>query len=205
MAVTQLKKQIAELTAAGNPDSDIAEMLDITPGYVSQIKTDRSYQNYYAELTAGTRITKHEIYSKIDDNYDKLEEKLTAVMVDNFDILVTAMAKTPEKLVNWASKLNAAKRRASGEATGSTGNPRGAVTLILPSFIVQASKQELGVIHNENQEIVEIDGRTLLAMDNRKLAEIGAAERQAQLETTVTNRSLPNLADSLDYSNISIA
>lgn len=194
--VSLLKRQVAQLAASGQTGAEIAAELGVTPGYVSQLQEDASYQQFYSELTAATRLATHSVHSQIDTNYDKMELALTDAMLGNFDKLVLGMVSNPMQLVKLMTSLNQAKRRASGEQLQSQGQTKGQVILELPQFMVSAARQVVEVSHNAKQEIIEVDGRPLVAMPS---ANLKAMTKLQQIPTKVLEPA-PTVALDMDLS-----
>lgn len=164
-----IKEQAARLRAGGQSIEATADRLQVTPSYIKQLEGDQIFQRLYSELTAGNRISKHRTYQHIDDNWDKLETIFTDALVENANEVVAMMASKPKTLIDFGRMLNGAKRRASGETAPSLPGDGDTVILELPNFITDASRTTTQVQHNSQQEIIEVDGRTLVAMGSDQL------------------------------------
>lgn len=196
--MSALKEKIAKLTLDGLTDALIAAKCGVTPGYISQIKSDQQYQRIHSELAAATRVAKHETYVAIDDNWDSLELTYTQALRENAATLIASLATKPRELINLGRLLNSAKRRASGE-TSPTHRVGDLVELEVPAFMLQAAMSDFGARHNSQNEIVEVAGRTLLAMPSDQLRAASApaldAPQSVQSEISYIKEERPSVGE----------
>jgi hypothetical protein len=162
------KQQVAELAAKGLAPADIARQLNITTSYISQLLQDDEYKHMYNKLLAHQQVATHSTYAQIDENYNSLELKLSALLVENSDIVLGALIEKPGTLLAAIRTLNQVKRRAVGEGyQGDAVQNNQAVVLVMPTFIADASTPK--VIHNSNNEVIEVDGRSLVSLSDTAL------------------------------------
>jgi hypothetical protein len=147
-----MKDRILALLGNGVAPEATAAAVGCTPAYISQLLKEPDFAAKVAELRCAnlTQATER------DGKYDTLEDKLLAKLED----LIPFMIK-PMEVVKALSAMNSAKRRGAGAESSSTVN--NIVVLQLPQVI----KNRFQV--NDKQEVVEVDGRTLLTIDGSKL------------------------------------
>lgn len=171
------KRKVAELAAQGMKQEEIATILKTTPSYISQIVSDDGYQALLAEITAAQRLGKHAIYSEIDNNYDHLELELTRVMKAQAHEIAQMAAGKFSDLMNYVRTLNGVKRRASGEQ----GNlpTHGQKVIELPTFLLRAEDKVPEVQHNSSNEIIEVDGKSMISITNDNLRTMAKEKAEA--------------------------
>lgn len=175
-----MKDKVKELLGSGLPNNVVADAVGLSEGAITQMMSDESFAAEVQELKIKTLTEATHRDSKYNSLEDKvlemLEEKLT-----NF-----APMFKPMELSRLMTALNAAKRRgAPAELSAST--PKQVVPLILPAVIMQK------FIINGNNQVVEIDGRSI--------ATISASKVIKELETRSQNREANVPANAADIAN----
>ena len=175
-----IKHRVAALRARGMSSSDVAEELGISPGTITQLEADDSYNAIYSQLTKASRIQKQPVYQQTDNYYDYLENQFAALLVANEDIILTAMASKPEFIMGFMTKLNGLTRRSAGEQpTAPSGTEL--VALELPTFITDVAP--VAVQHNNANEVIEVGSTPLVSMSSgglRRMSEASTEQKQLQ-------------------------
>jgi len=161
-----LKQQAAELAAQGVQPAEAAELLDVTPSYLCQLQEDNEFQRIYNSLVSANRVATHQQVTQIDSHYNNLEHSLLEAMVDHKDVVLASFIEKPAMMLNALKTFNTAKRRGMGETTNQLAKGE-VVVLELPTFITEASQPV--VRHNEQHEVIEVDGKPLVSRSSTAL------------------------------------
>lgn len=186
------KQEAATLLASGLSLTAAASKLGVTVGYLSQIQEDSEYQRYYQQLVSRQRVVTHSTVSKIDGHYDSLELKFAELIDRNSEVVLASMVQDPKTILRAMETFNKLKRRSVGESVGAASENE-VVRLVLPDYIVSSCTPV--VKHNSQNEVIEVDGRTLVSLSDTALK-----SQLAELTTARSQVKIPNLADPLDTS-----
>lgn len=148
-----MKDRILALLGNGVAPSATAAAVGCDPSYVSQLLKDDGFAAEVAELRSVSLMAATER----DKRWDTLEDKLLAKLDDLIPFMVR-----PMEVVKALTAANAAKRRGAASDNAAQGVTN-VVVLQLPPIVKQ--RFEL----NNRQEVVEVDGRTLLTIDGTQL------------------------------------
>lgn len=170
-----LKRQVARLAASGMGGTEIAAKLHVTPGYISQLEQDDDYKRLYQEMVSQQQVATHGVTTKIDNCYNTLELMFAETLVENAEVVMAAMISSPKHINEFLRTLNGAKRRGVGEGANGL-NPATVVQLQLPTFFLNQSTPQ--VKHNQNNEVIEVDGRSLVSLSGT-----GVRSQLSQLQT----------------------
>ena len=156
------REDLISAVAAGFTQTEIADSLGVTPSAVHQAIEKYQVMAAAAERKANSRA------ATIDDRLDKIEELATAKLE-----LAVAHLSDPLKILRVLDVVNKAKRRSLGEhKTGDS------VTNIAVLQLPQ--RMAIQVVQNQQNEVVEIDGRPLVTMQAAVLLQ-KIREKQATL------------------------
>lgn len=152
------RDQIRDLLGQGLANEVVAAAVGCSASYITQLLADEEFN---AEVTA-LRVTKLSRENKRDDRLGDLEDKL----IDNLEMAINnRMIHKPHDVLRSFQVINNAKRRG---VTGGIGDQRlngGVVNLTLPVVVVNS----VTVKTNSTNEVIEIDGKSLLTIAPEKL------------------------------------
>jgi hypothetical protein len=185
------KQQLAVLIAEGVPYSTVATIANVSLGRLSQlIDSDTELQACIAEKKAAQVVQNRAKIGKleglIDDTTGKLSELLTECT--SFGEATTAL----QRLYAIQSQMRgAAHLNGSGQDEASGLNLRLGVI----------AQKQLNVVVNINQQIIEMDGRTVVPMDRagvEKLFSVPAQEVEYTADMSIGQRLAEMLGGSGD-------
>jgi len=158
---TGIRGQALMLLSRGIPTGQVAEMLQCTPGFVSQLKADPVFA---AELEKKREeVTLAQVIR--DDRLDTLED----LCIDAVELALKNPLQTvkPMEAVSALRSINGLQRRsrdAVGKDMESGREGKNIVILDLPT-LPDGSTMRVGVgievVRNKNNELVAVDGQTL--------------------------------------------
>lgn len=164
-----MSDQIASMLSKGLSQVEVANAVGCSESYISQLMSDGDFKAKVNALKAA-RYGTHE---ELDGLYDTVE---LLAMKRLHELAETKVFLTPDNLFKLATMSNAAKRKTGMAASNSPG--AGATIIInLPSGLIPG----LTVIKSRQNEVLEVNGQTLLPMDTRTLLAKNAA-RQAEID-----------------------
>lgn len=173
-----------EMLAQGLQGSVVAATIGVTESYISQLMGDEDF----AAAVQAKRVEQSQEDQKYDDKLARVEE----VYLDRIE-QKAGMANLQQSMQAFKI-LNAAKRKKDRSLQPATQNIGAIVNIQLP--VVLAPKY----IMNQQSEIVEVEGKTMVAATPKNLEAILAAKKPAvaaqlaeKLEATQTERALVTL------------
>jgi hypothetical protein len=152
------KDQAIELLAQGVATSQVAAAIGCDPSYISQLKADPEVQQKIAEISAASTLED----IKFDDMLDSAEMMALQKIEKNMAFATLGQAMSAFKI------LNAARRR-KDEVPAPQGGVTVNVNLTLPASALPK------YITNSSNEIVEVEGRTMVSATPRTIDDILAA------------------------------
>lgn len=159
-------RKIREGLAQGATTSEIARSLGLSSSAVSQIKSSQNFASV------------NDKYAHMDDLMDSVEMRL----VERFNQLLDSglLSMGAKDILTAFRTINGAKRRSLHEGGPSTViNETKVVRLQLPESFMHK------MIRNENNEIIAVDGKSLITIDPTKLGDLQNEQRiKLQLEHT---------------------
>lgn len=169
----QLRNVIAASLAAGERPSDIAKREEVTEGYISQLRTDPDFQLLLAKYSNDTTTQQAYRDALIDSLQDRALEKLSL----NFD----KCTRTSNEILRVFKVTNEARR------SGYLNTPESSkvVQVTLPIFLVKAA-DSVSYQTNEQNEVVEIDGRPLISQTSEDLLN-SVANRRSRKEKEINS------------------
>lgn len=153
------KDQAIKMLADGIPNVQIASALGVDESYISQLKTDPEIQERIQAL-AGERTAE-------DMSFDDAVREAEKVALDR--IARNLPHANMGQALNAFKALNAAKLRRDGAAPGTSGPTVQNVTLVMPMQTV------VNYVTNTRNEIVEVEGKTMISASVKSLDDILAA------------------------------
>lgn len=147
-----MKDRILALLGNGVNPSATAAAVGCDPSYITALLKDDAF----ASEVAARRSTSLMAATERDNKWDSLEDKLLAKLEDLLPFMMR-----PMEVVKALAAVNSAKRR--GVGANESQQVTNIVVLQLPSVIKQRFQL------NDRQEVVEVDGRTLLTIDGAQL------------------------------------
>lgn len=162
------KEQIISMLAQGIPTSQIAAALGVDDSYISQLKADPEVQQQVAEQAAAATVKD----LAFDELLESAEEKALERIEKNIHFANMGQALAAFRV------LNGAKKRREASLTALSGTTAVTVNLTLPAINI------VNYTTNRNNEIVEVEGKTMISASVRSLDSIlaqRAGERQAAL------------------------
>ena len=165
-------ESIREALAQGQKQRDIAKQLGVTESAVSQQVKQVKQEAPATGAPAATGAASPA--QQIDTAYENVELKLVQRLEQQLDTGFLAM--NSKELLQAIRTINGTKRR-----TGAEGLPQGTsitqnntmVSLQMPARIRHQ------VIKNVNNEIIEVDGKTLLTVDPTQLSRLNQERKDA--------------------------
>lgn len=152
----QAREGLLELLAQGVSPVQAAAAVGVTESYVSQLLSDEDF----AADVESRKVARTEQDLKYDQKIDAAEE----VFLDNIER--KASFANLQQSLHAFKVLNGAKRRKDSRVGAGSSGPAVVVNLVLPAqFIPQH-------VINANNEIVEVDGRTMVSAAPKKLEEM---------------------------------
>jgi predicted transcriptional regulator len=148
-------EQIITNVAKGLSQVQVAKMLGVDESYVSQVVNSEDGQAAIAELASQI--------SEVNEKFDTVLEETEMLALDRIKNR-TGMANLQQSLAIFKT-LNAAKRRR--DTSPATRQTVGEVqVLVLPQIAVT------NYVMNSNSEIIEVEGRTMISADAKKLPQM---------------------------------
>ena len=173
-----MEETILQLLAQPNiTQADVASVLNITEGYVSQIVNTPTFQTKLSKIKVESLITETAHDSKLATT----ESKALAKVEQMLDYVTK-----PMEAAKIFQVLNAAKRRGASEAEQQTviNSQNTVVMLQLPNIV----KQKFTT--NNNNEVVQIGDRPMVTMDSQLLL----AKTKEKDNDTTTNTTMVTTA-----------
>lgn len=155
--MSDTKQQIITNLARGIPPAQIARFLGVTESYVSQIRDDPEVK----ELVRQQAAAENEEVEKYDKSLDDAEA--TALRNISGKLPLANMQQSLQAF----RILNAAKRRKDSRTL-----TQGQVDAPLVQIFLPAAAPEIQFITNQQAQIIEVEGRTMTAIDPSKLKEL---------------------------------
>lgn len=162
------KEQIISMLAQGIPTSQIAAALGVDDSYISQLKADPEVQQQVAEQAAAATVKD----LAFDELLESAEEKALERIEKNVHFANMGQALAAFRV------LNGAKKRREASLIALSGTTAVTVNLTLPAINI------VNYTTNRNNEIVEVEGKTMISASVRSLDSIlaqRAGDRQAAL------------------------
>lgn len=159
---TKAEEDILRLLSDGHSQETVSTTLGITPSQISQYL---SKDDFRSELSV-RKSKKLEKYKKLDDGYDRLEQKV----MDKLEQSIMFVSK-PGELTAILTRLNAAKRRMSDPSTNNAVPIQQIVQVVLPTAIIhQFTKTAEGhVVAVDSKSLVTIPSSVLSSLANSSL------------------------------------
>lgn len=174
------RSQALELLAQGIQASQVAEVIGVTESYVSQLLAD---EDFAAQLSA-LKVESAKKDKEYDEKLDQAEEDFLDRIVER-----SRMANLQQSMQGF-KLLNSAKRRRDSARGAGTGQPQTVVNITLPVAVMPT------YIMNQQSEIVEVEGKTMVSATPKRLEEI-VAQRKASVQQKLEEQNLERAADVL--------
>ena len=155
--MSDTKQQIILNLARGIPPAQIARFLGVTESYVSQIKDDPEVK----DLVRQQASLESEAVEKFDTTLDEAEERALQNISSKIPLANMQQSLQAFKV------LNGARRRKDSRVM-----TQGQIDAPLVQIILPAAAPEVQFITNQQSQIVEVEGRTMTAIDPSKLKEL---------------------------------
>lgn len=155
--MSDTKQQVIANLARGIPPAQIARFLGITESYVSQLKDDPEVKELVRQEAAKTS----EEIEQFDSSLDEAEE----VALRNISGKLP-LANMQQSLQAF-KVLNAARRRKDSRIMN-----QGQIDAPLVQIFLPAAAPEIQFLTNKQMQIVEVEGRTMTAVEPSKLREL---------------------------------
>lgn len=166
---TGVKVEIAKLLVSGVKPVQVANKLNVSASYISQLAEDEEFQELFKELHAQRLDDRKEMITRqatIDDYIQRAELRTIERIYENIDLITVK----PERAMRMFQTLNGAKRRYHDSEFEQKSNDSDVklVALELPEHI-RGLAQKVNVQKNKNNEVIEVEGRTMQTMPTAKL------------------------------------
>lgn len=140
--------RIKTLLGNGMSNDVVANAVGVSPSYISQLMSDEQFHRDVVDL----RVKNHSQVTERDRSWDGIEDSLLTKLTE----IIPYMTR-PNDILNALKTANAAKRRSvqSQEAMAQTAQ---VVTLNMPVKVIH------NYVTNSRNEVVEVDGQTLVTM-----------------------------------------
>lgn len=155
-------KQLAltRLLGRGASNKDVAEELGLTPSAVTQLAAKPEVAQKIEEAQA----TQLALSTKIDESYDRIEEKLLTQLERTIPLLMR-----PGEIAKVLQTVNGAKRRGAGHRASEEG-PARILNLNIPIAL-----QTKFVVNSANQ-VIEAGAQTLVTMPSSNISKMAEAQ-----------------------------
>ena len=183
------KEQIISLLSQGIPATAVAAALGVTDSYISQLKSDPEL----AALISTGDIEKAEANSKFDNTLERAEMLALEKIEKNLPFANMGQAMAAFRILNSARKRSDAFAAVQDQSTNIT------VNLTLPAAAAAR------YVVNSSNEIVEVEGQTMITATAKSLDSLLAQRASAQLQQpklTSLNRAANVLATVTGISNM---
>lgn len=174
------RNQALELLAQGIPASQVAEVIGVTESYVSQLLAD---EDFAAQLST-LKVESAKKDKEYDDKLDQAEEDFLDRIVER-----SRMANLQQSMQGF-KLLNSAKRRRDSARGAGTGQPQTVVNITLPVAVMPT------YILNQQSEIVEVEGKTMVSATPKRLEEI-VAQRKVPVQQKLEEQNQERAAEVL--------
>lgn len=174
------RNQALELLAQGIPASQVAEVIGVTESYVSQLLAD---EDFAAQLSS-LKVESAKKDKEYDDKLDQAEEDFLDRIVER-----SRMANLQQSMQGF-KLLNSAKRRRDSARGAGTGQPQTVVNITLPVAVMPT------YILNQQSEIVEVEGKTMVSATPKRLEEI-VAQRKVPVQQKLEEQNQERAAEVL--------
>lgn len=167
----QNKDRIKNLLGSGLSPELVASAVGCEPSFISQLMSD----NDFAFEVAKIRAEDLESLQGRDKKYDSIED----LLLERLENVLPLMMK-PRDILSALQVINSAKRRAADII-----NPLGAGTKVVIQNVVQLQLPEKVVQtfeRNINNEVVSVEGKSLVAMPTSELLKEMRAEEKEEKE-----------------------
>lgn len=174
MAIGVNKDQVAKMLAQGLKPIEVALTVGCTPGYISQLLEDEEF----LEKVREGRIKKTAEVVELDNMYDRIEGKA----LNRLEKMIDLVSK-PRDLLEIATKMNGAKRRASVSPNEQLTAGR-VVTLNIPAALSHK------FILDANAQVVNVDNESMITMPDKTFREFAEARKEETNERSEESRIL---------------
>lgn len=178
------KDMALEMLAQGLQPPVVAATIGVTESYISQLLSDEDFAAAVAE--------KRSLQSQADMQYDDKLARVEEVYLDRIE-QKAGMANLQQSMQAFKI-INGAKRKKDRSAQPLTQNIGVVVNIALPTIVAPQ------YLLNQNSEIVEVEGKTMISASPKSLDGMVAARKPVQqpqlaekLETAQTERALVTL------------
>jgi hypothetical protein len=159
------REQAIHLLARNVKPTQIAQTIGVDVSYISQLKADPEVQEMISQI--GADMSAEDV--KVDDLIRTGEQQALENIVSKLKFATLGQSLSAFRILNDAKKRNEEAERNAGAGNGST------VILVLPQ---QASAN---YVMNHQNEIVEVDGKTMVAASNQTVDAMLAARAAKRL------------------------
>lgn len=149
------KNQIKELLGTGLSNEIVASAIGCDPSYISQLMADERFAGEVIALRTAALQANNKRDGRIDSIEDSLIEKLK-------ECVDTGVIYKPNDILRSFNVVNNAKRRGVPAQQNVTVNNQ-VVNLVLPPILVRQ------FVTDSRNEVVEVDGQTLVTMPSSSL------------------------------------
>lgn len=163
------KKAAARYLAQGVPTSQVAMAVGCDESYISQLRHDPEVVEWLKEFATDVTIQDTAFDNRVDDAEEKALQRLEKTL---------PFANFAQSLAAFRT-LNAARRRKEGPAAP-------AATTINVNLTLPASALPRYVSNSQN-EIVEVEGRTMVSATPASLEAVMAVRMNKQLQPGITD------------------
>lgn len=150
------REKVISLLGKGLPPVVVANATGISESRVSQIAAEPEAAAEIAEL----RFANLQVYSDLDDGYNRLEKKLLTKLEDSLCFI-----QRPGEIVKSLQIVNAAKRRGAESPTNGAIHQQ-VVTVVLPTQVVRTFTTDAA------NQVVQAGEQTLLTIQSSNVAKL---------------------------------
>jgi len=170
-------EKIKELLGNGLSNEVVATAVGVHPSYISQLMAD---EDFSAEVVS-LRTKQLTAATSRDRSWDGVEDKLLDKLSEVVDM---GMIYKPTEVLRALAIVNNAKRRGVSQQQAMVVNQQ-IVTLVLPEVVVKSFSR------NSVNEVVEVDGQTLVTMPASTLMQNLANGNKGRKDYEQVRRYLP--------------
>lgn len=158
--LTQNEENILKLLSDGHSQEVVASTLGITAGAISQ---QLSKDWFKAELAARKSI-KLDRYSKLDDAYDRMEDKVLSKLEQSLPFVTK-----PSELAHILAKLNGAKRRLGDTSKVQNTPVTQIINIVLPTSVVHKFSR------TRDGHVVAVDDKSLVTITSNSMDRLSSS------------------------------
>lgn len=163
--ITQSEENILKLLSDGHSQEVVASTLGITASAISQHLS----KDWFKSELAARKSVKLEKYAKLDDAYDRLEDRLLGKLEASIPFLTK-----PGEISAILSKVNAAKRRLGDSSKVQNTPVTQIINITLPTSVVHKFSR------TRDGHVVAVDDKSLVTITSNSMDKLAIGVLEAE-------------------------